>query len=73
MSERKQGTVKWFNHTKGYGFIEVGGTENDVFVHISACEKSGIDGLREGEKVEFDLEPGRNGKTQAVNLKVLAS
>jgi cold shock protein len=71
MSERKRGTVKWFNITKGYGFIEVGATENDVFVHISACEKAGIDALKEGDEIEFDLEPGRNGKTQAVNIKVL--
>lgn len=64
------GTVKWFNPTKGYGFIapEEGG--NDVFVHISAVEKAGIARLDEGQKVSYELESSR-GKTSAVDLKLV--
>jgi cold shock protein len=63
------GTVKWFNSTKGYGFIapDTGGGK-DVFVHISAVEKAGVD-LREGDKVTFDIVPNK-GKESAENLKV---
>ncbi len=66
-----KGTVKWFNHQKGYGFIEpeVGGS--DAFVHISAVEKAGLPGLDEGAKVEYELTEGRNGKMAADNLKLL--
>lgn len=65
-----QGTVKWFNATKGYGFIapEAGG--NDVFVHITAVQQAGLTGLNEGQKVDYDLETNR-GKTSAGNLKVV--
>lgn len=66
------GTVKWFNAQKGYGFIqpESGGT--DVFVHISAVERSGIGSLTDGQKVEFDVERDkRSGKSAAVNLRAL--
>jgi CspA family cold shock protein len=63
------GTVKWFNPTKGYGFIQPEDGSQDVFVHISAVERSGIGNLREGQKVSFDLERGDRGKTSAVNLK----
>jgi CspA family cold shock protein len=63
------GTVKWFNPTKGYGFIQPEDGSQDVFVHISAVERSGIGNLHEGQKVSFDLERGDRGKTSAVNLK----
>lgn len=63
------GTVKWFNSTKGFGFIapETGG--KDVFVHISAVERSGLTGLADNQKVTYDLEAGRDGRESAVNLK----
>ena len=63
------GTVKWFNPTKGYGFIQPDDGSKDVFVHISAVERSGLAGLREGQKISFELERGKQGKTAAVNLK----
>lgn len=63
------GTVKWFNPTKGYGFIQPEDGSKDVFVHISAVERSGIGNLQEGQKVSFDIERGQQGKTSAVNLK----
>ena len=62
------GTVKWFNPTKGYGFIEVDGGMGDVFVHISAVEKAGFNSLDEGAKVSFDVIEGREGKKSAENL-----
>jgi len=64
------GTVKWFNGTKGFGFIQPDGGGNDVFVHITAVQKAGLMGLDENAKVEYELENQR-GKTAAVNLKVL--
>ena len=70
MSERYVGTVKWFNATKGYGFIQPDQGGPDVFVHISAVERSGMNGLNDGDTVSFDLENDpRKGKTSAVNLK----
>lgn len=65
------GTVKWFNVTKGYGFIEPDDGSKDVFVHITAVQKSGMDGLQEGQRVSFALEPGRSGKMSAADLKAL--
>ena len=62
------GTVKWFNPTKGYGFIQPDAGGPDVFVHISAVEQAGLRGLNENQKVNFDLEQNR-GKTSAINLK----
>lgn len=66
------GTVKWFNATKGYGFIEPEDGSNDAFVHITALERSGIAGLDEGQRVSFDLVPGQNGKMSAENLKMVS-
>ena len=65
------GTVKWFNTTKGYGFIAPDGGAKDVFVHISAVEKSGLTGLADGAKVSFDMESGRDGRQNAQNLALL--
>ena len=64
------GTVKWFNAQKGYGFIQPDDGSTDVFVHISAVEQAGLRGLNEGQKVTYDIERGRQGKTAATNLKV---
>jgi cold shock protein len=63
------GTVKWFNPTKGYGFIQPDDGSKDVFVHISAVERSTLGRLNEGQRVQFDLERGQQGKTSAVNLR----
>jgi CspA family cold shock protein len=63
------GTVKWFNPTKGYGFIQPDGGTKDVFVHISAVEKAGFTSLAEGAKVTFDIVPNR-GKESAENLRI---
>ncbi len=65
------GTVKWFNPTKGYGFIEPSDGSKDTFVHISAVERAGLGSLREGQKVEYELVAGRNGKSSAENLVAL--
>ena len=65
------GTVKWFNGTKGFGFIAPDGGGNDVFVHISAVERSGLSGLADNQKVEFELLDGRDGRKMAGNLKAL--
>jgi CspA family cold shock protein len=63
------GTVKWFNPVKGYGFIEPEDGNQDVFVHISAVQNSGMSELKEGQSVSFELETQKNGKQAAVNLK----
>ena len=66
------GTVKWFNATKGFGFIQPDNGGKDAFVHISAVERAGLTGLREGQKVEFELVTDkRNGKQSAENLKTV--
>ncbi len=65
------GTVKWFNETKGYGFIEPEDKSQDVFVHISAVKKSGMQTLSENQQVSFEVETGKNGKSSAVNLTSL--
>ena len=64
------GTVKWFNPTKGYGFIEPEDGSNDVFVHISAVERAGMSSLNEGQKISYELQAGQNGKSSAENLTV---
>ena len=65
------GTVKWFNPTKGYGFIEPEGGDKDVFVHISAVQAAGMTSLEPDQKVEYDLEDGKDGKVSAGNLKAI--
>lgn len=63
------GTVKWFNSTKGFGFIQPEDGAKDVFVHVSAVERSDLGSLREGQKVSFELEKDRQGRVSAVNLQ----
>ena len=65
------GTVKWFNTTKGYGFIAPEGGGKDVFVHISAVERSGLTGLADDQKVSYELQEGRDGREMASNLSLL--
>ena len=65
-----KGTVKWFNMQKGYGFISPDEGGKDVFVHISAVESAGLNSLRDGQKVSYELETDRRGKTAAGNLRV---
>lgn len=65
------GTVKFFNTTKGFGFIQPDDGKKDAFVHVSALERAGISSLVEGQKVSYDLETGRDGKVSATNLQVL--
>jgi cold shock protein len=63
------GKVKWFNTQKGYGFIQPTTGGADVFVHISAVERAGMDGLQEGQTLSYDLEQGQRGRVSAVNLR----
>ncbi|MYK32255.1 MAG: cold-shock protein [Boseongicola sp. SB0670_bin_30] len=65
-----QGTVKWFNPVKGFGFITPDGGSQDAFVHISAVERAGLTGLNEGQRVSYELVSGRNGKMSAENLAI---
>ncbi|MGD9538480.1 MAG: cold-shock protein [Alphaproteobacteria bacterium] len=65
------GTVKWFNPTKGFGFIAPDDGSKDAFVHISAVERAGLNTLREGARVSYDLQSGKNGKASAENLKLV--
>ena len=65
------GTVKWFNTTKGYGFIAPDDGGSDVFVHISAVEQSGLTGLADNQKVSYELQAGRDGRESASDLQIL--
>ncbi len=65
------GTVKWFNATKGFGFIQPETGSRDVFLHISAVERAGLNRLDEGQKVTFDIERGRDGRESASNLQLV--
>ncbi|MEK7820795.1 MAG: cold-shock protein [Pseudomonadota bacterium] len=65
------GTVKWFNPAKGFGFIQPEDGSKDAFVHISAVERAGLSGLREGQKISYELQAGKNGKTSAENLSLI--
>lgn len=64
------GTVKWFNATKGFGFIQPESGGKDIFVHISAVERAGLTGLADDQKVTFDVESGRDGRESAANLQL---
>ena len=64
-------TVKWFNPTKGFGFIEPEDGSSDAFVHISAVERAGLGTLNEGQKISYELQPGQNGKSSAEDLKIV--
>jgi CspA family cold shock protein len=66
-----QGTVKWFNVAKGFGFIEPEDGSKDAFVHISAVERAGLSTLAEGQRVQYELQNGKNGKTSAENLSIV--
>lgn len=65
------GTVKWFNSTKGFGFIAPDDGGKDVFVHISAVERAGLTGLQDNQKVEYELQSGRDGRASASDLRLL--
>ena len=65
------GTVKWFDAAKGYGFIRPDDGGKDAFVHISAVEQAGLSGLAEGQKLEYELQPGRDGRLAAADLKAI--
>ena len=65
------GTVKWFNPSKGFGFIQPDDGSQDAFVHISAVEQAGLSTLNEGQKVEYELVPGRDGRSAADNIKIV--
>ena len=65
------GTVKWFNNVKGFGFIQPDDGAKDVFVHISAVQRAGMDTLHENQKLEYDIESGQQGRSSAINLRAL--
>ncbi len=65
------GTVKWFNTVKGYGFVQPDDGSKDVFVHVSAVDQAGISSLQEGQKLEYELVPDKQGRSAAGNLKLI--
>ena len=65
------GTVKFFNSQRGYGFVQPEAGGKDVFVHISAVERAGMSTLNEGQKISYDVESGRDGRTSAINLRAV--
>ena len=67
----QNGTVKWFNSQKGFGFIQPDDGGSDVFVHVSAVERAGLGSLSEGQKLSFEVERGKDGKSSATNLKAI--
>ena len=67
----QKGTVKWFNPAKGFGFIEPEDGSKDAFIHISAVERAGLSSLDEGQKVSYELQPSRDGKSSAENLSII--
>lgn len=64
------GTVKWFNATKGFGFVAPEGGSRDVFLHVSALERAGLNGIDEGQAITFDVESGRDGRESAINVRL---
>lgn len=67
-----EGTVKWFNSTKGFGFIQPESGSKDVFLHISALERAGLSQVDEGQKISYDIEAGRDGRESAVNVRLIS-
>mgnify|MGYP002634575707 CR=1 FL=1 len=65
------GTVKWFNSSKGFGFIEPENGDKDVFLHVSAIERAGLNSPNEGQKIQYELETGRDGKTSAGSISYI--
>lgn len=65
------GTVKWFNNKKGYGFIQTPDSEKDIFVHITAVQESGLERITEGQKISFEIIPDRSGRPEAHHLSIL--
>jgi CspA family cold shock protein len=66
------GTVKWFNSTKGYGFIQPDAGGKDVFLHVSALERAGLNAIADGQKVSYELESGRDGRTSAGSISLMS-
>ena len=65
------GTVKWFNSTKGYGFIQPDAGGKDVFLHVSALERAGLNAIADGQKVNYEIESGRDGRTSAASITLV--